>query len=285
MVNRSFQLIISVIILTLSIINSANAKSKLEIINFKSNVFNNDRTLRILLPEGYDPNRKAPYKVLYMNDGQNLFSARQSMTGHEWKMDEISEELIRSEKIESIVIVGIDTPSYADRGNEYLPWPDEYLKPYIAKPNGQLYPAFLEQEVIPRIEKKYNVGKTASRRALGGSSYGGLMTLYTALETKNVFNLYLIESPSLYVADGAIFNLLKNKKITADKLYIGIGTHEGLKSCDQEANMDAVNDMKSVVDLMKGSFKIYDIVEECGLHSENDWSRRLPAALTDLFGS
>jgi predicted alpha/beta superfamily hydrolase len=191
LVNRSIYILIF-----LCFFGFAQARAATQIITLKSKVFDNERSLRILLPEGYDREREEPYPVLYMNDGQNLYSAEDSMTGQEWQMDEILPSLIKNGNLEPIIVVGIDTLSYADRANEYLPWPDEYLTPYIEEPMGSSYPDFLEQEVLPLIEQKYNVGKTPRYRTLGGSSYGGLITLYTAVSSE-LFSKYLIESPSL----------------------------------------------------------------------------------------
>ena len=51
---------------------------------FRSEVFGNTRTIRVLLPRGYDErvNRNRRYPVLYLNDGQNLFDAATSVC---WK--------------------------------------------------------------------------------------------------------------------------------------------------------------------------------------------------------
>lgn len=272
-----------VLILFISLFSTSLAYGNVETISLKSDIFQNERTLRIYLPQEYDMNREEPYPVLYMNDGQNLFSAGTSMTGQEWSFDETLDAMI-GKGLAPFIVVGIDTNSYADRGNEYLPWPDEYLNPYIEEPNGKNYPAFLDQEVIPLIEKSYNVGKSPDYRALGGSSYGGLITLYTALKSES-FSKLLIESPSFYVNNGAIFRELRRSEINASEIYIGIGTHEGLSSCDQAPNENAVDDMRRAVELMKGDFTLYDVVEECGLHSEEYWGRRLPTALIQLFGN
>lgn len=277
MVNRSI-----FILVYLWLFGLVSAYANTEVLALKSSIYENERNLRILLPEGYDPNRSEPYPVLYMNDGQNLYSTDDSMTGEEWQMDEILPSMIETGSIEPMIVVGIDTPSYADRANEYLPWPDEYLTPYIEEPKGSSYPEFLEQEVLPLIEQNYNVGKSARYRSLGGSSYGGLITLYTAVSSE-LFSKYLIESPSLYVNKGAIFKLLRRRSVKADKIYMGIGTHEGLTSCDQAANEEPVDDLRRAVELMRGNFKLYDEVEECGLHSEIDWARRLPTTLIHLF--
>lgn len=277
MVNRSLQFLLFLFASTFS------ANAEITNITLKSDIFNNERTLRIYLPEGYDEKREVPYPVLYMNDGQNLFNADDSMTGREWTMDETMDSLISFGDIPPMIVVGIDTPSYADRGNEYLPWKDKYLKPVIEEPNGKLYPDFLEKEVIPMVEQKFNVGKEAKYRSLGGSSYGGLITMYTAVN-KELFTSYLIESPSFYVRNGAIIRELRRKEVFGKKIYLGIGTHEGLSSCEFEGNNQAVDDMRRAVEVMDGDFELFDVVEECGFHSETAWARRLPTALISLFG-
>ncbi|MCM2313277.1 MAG: alpha/beta hydrolase-fold protein, partial [Steroidobacteraceae bacterium] len=52
-----------------------------------SKVFGNSRTIRVLLPPGYDApgNQSRRYPVLYLLDGQNLFDACLSdVSHHEW---------------------------------------------------------------------------------------------------------------------------------------------------------------------------------------------------------
>lgn len=275
------KLVNHLILMMFAIFASSTAYAEIETIQLTSKIFDNERTLRIYLPKNYDENRAEPYLVLYMNDGQNLFSAKTSMTGQEWSLDETLDAMI-GKGLPPLIVIGIDTNSYADRGNEYLPWPDEFLTPYIEEPQGKKYPVFLETEVIPLIEERYNVGKSPEYRTLGGSSYGGLITMYTATQS-DLFSNYLIESPSFYVKKGEIFKTLRRSEINADKIYMGIGTHEGMTSCEQGANEGAVDDMRRAVELMKGDFKLYDVVEECGLHSEEYWGRRLPTALINLL--
>ena len=95
MVNRSIYILIF-----LCFFGFAQARAATQIITLKSKVFDNERSLRILLPEGYDREREEPYPVLYMNDGQNLYSAEDSMTGQEWQMDEILPSLIKNGNLE-----------------------------------------------------------------------------------------------------------------------------------------------------------------------------------------
>jgi hypothetical protein len=56
----------------------------------------------------------------------------------------------------------------------------------------------LEKEIIPYIENNY---KTNKDRSLAGHSLGGLFALYTLFHKPELFQKYLISSPSLYWND------------------------------------------------------------------------------------
>lgn len=55
------------------------------------------------------------YPLLIMHDGQNLFNDSTSFGGVSWRCKETMDELIGDEKIQEVVIVGIDnTPRRID---------------------------------------------------------------------------------------------------------------------------------------------------------------------------
>lgn len=98
----------------------------------KSKVFGNTRAIRVLLPAGYSEpaNRKRRYPVLYLNDGQNLFDVSTSVFNPlEWQADEALDRLIKAKEIEPLIVVGVDNAGRSARANEYLPYPDAYLRP------------------------------------------------------------------------------------------------------------------------------------------------------------
>ena len=116
----------------------------------KSEVFNNTRTLRVLVPPGYNRDRAKKYPVLYLNDGQNLFHVRTAQTKNsEWGVDETYKDLLAYREIEPIIIVGIDNAGRSGRANEYLPYFDKYLTPTLPNPQGEKYTEFLTKEVLP----------------------------------------------------------------------------------------------------------------------------------------
>lgn len=286
-------LLIGCISVSLDFIKSHNTFSGsvvagiLELHKFKSEIFNNSRYLRILLPSDYYDikNKNTKYKVLYMNDGQNLFEKTTSVFNPmEWEIDETLEKLILRHKIEPIIVVGIDNAGKRKRPNEYLPWEDEYLKPPYPNPNGRHYPDFLINEVMPFIIDHYRIQTGPANTGLGGSSYGGLITLYTAIKKPNVFGFILIESPSLYVNKRAILDKARIFSKWPGKICLGVGTNElGLKNCEQtDSNREPVQDVQEFYNILLDNGvskdRIHLVIEECALHNEEAWARRFAKA-------
>ena len=259
---------------------------------FNSAVFGNTRTLRVLVPTGYDnlDNRSVRYPVLYLNDGQNLFDAETSQSSSEWCVDETVNVFIR-ETGNALIVVGIDNIGKSERGNEYLPFEDVYLSPPIPDPQGSKYPDFLTAEVMPFIDSRYRTLTGPENTALGGSSYGALIALYAGIRHPDKIGRLLLESPSLYVSEGAILEQCRDVSCWPRRLYIGIGTNEaGTEDCDQDndINREAVADVSELERILRSAGlnndRILVVYDECAVHSESAWAERFPRALRFVFG-
>lgn len=257
----------------------------------QSEVFGNTRTLRVLVPPGYDKRRNQKYPVLYLNDGQNLFQVNTAQTkDSEWAVDEAYISLLDRREIEPLIIVGIDNAGRSGRANEYLPYFDKYLSPPLPDPQGKKYPDFLTEEVLPFIENKYRVKKGAEFTALGGASYGALISLYTFIKKPDIFGRLLLESPSFYVDDAKILKKAAEMEKLPVKIYIGVGTNEEAKPNCQPGDLshEAVQDVLKLQKILREknireeNLKV--LIEDCATHSEVAYGRRLPEALRFLFG-
>ncbi len=256
----------------------------------ESTVFGNTRTIRVLLPPGYDRNANKNYPVLYLNDGQNLFDVSTSQTGFEWRVDETVTELLSSGEIVPLIIVGIDNAGRRERSNEYLPFEDEFLYPPMPNPNGSKYPDFLTEEVMPFIDEKYPTIRGPEYTGLGGSSYGALITLYTVITKPGVFGRGLLESPSFYVSGTQILKDAESIKRLPEKIYVGVGTNEEAKKDCKPGDLtdEAVRDVLKLKNILlnlkfkKRSLSVF--IDECAVHSENAYGRRFPDAIRFLYG-
>ena len=262
---------------------------ELEIITINSKVFKNIRNLRVWLPANYfaPVNRTKHYPVLYMQDGQNLFDEATAFN-HEWKFDETVELLTGSMRIGPMIVVGIDnTPR---RANEYLPYPDpdnkELGKPETQDVHGKEYADFLIKEVMPFIQKKYRVALGPANTGLGGSSYGGAVTLTTVLSHPGVFGKALIESPPLLVGNGQLLKDAEKAPQFPQRMYLAIGTAEDSDEKSSAKDVEAVRELEKILRAKGlGPTRLKVVVEEGAHHDEMAWSKRLPDALLFLYGS
>ena len=187
-------------------------KGNLDVVKFKFDRFraNKKRKVRIWMPYDYNVDGE-PYDVLYMFDGNNLFDCKTASYHMEWCIDETLLKYQEKYKVRPYIVVGLDCGK--DRLSEYFPnfVTDEKFSTFDIsyfllnrkksfehkfglKQRGEVTFDFLFDEVIPYVEKNYNVHKDASHRHIGGSSMGGLMTIYAYENYTDMFNTYFAYS-------------------------------------------------------------------------------------------
>lgn len=262
----------------------------LRIHTFESSVFGNTRTLRVLLPPGYDDavHGSRTWPVLYLHDGQNLFDPRTSFVG-EWRVDEVVDSLVRAGTIPPMIVVGIDNAG-RDRIREYLPYPEPRLPAEAGTMIGDRHPAFLVDEVLPFVEARYRVARTARGRGLGGSSLGALISVYAAAMRPGIFGTLLLESSALLWGDRRILADAARATWTGTRAWIATGSRElGDTRCEPAMPEDAnATDSRTLADILLRHGAAGDAValsiEPCAPHNEKAWATRLGAALSFLYG-
>lgn len=105
----------------------------------------------------------------------------------------------------------------------------------------------IKLDLIPFIEKNYRV--KPNERTYAGFSLGGLFGLYAMLEEPNLFQNYIIGSPSIWYKDKYVTSLLKkyaeNHTDLPVKLYISVG------SLEEEINAGMVRNMLEFTSILK----------------------------------
>ena len=247
-----------------------------------SRIFGNTRLLRVWLPPDYDGWGETRYPVLYLNDGQNLFDPLTAFAGVHWQVGESAARLIAERKVPPLIIVGIDNTK--NRACEYIPYKSR--DPGVLNAKGTCYPDFLQREVMPLIEEHYCVLKGPENAGLGGSSLGGLITLYTQLAAPGVFGRLLIESPSLSVANRKILEKSRRFRGWPERTYLGMGTREVGQPEKDERIVGEVRELESILreaGLDEQRLKVR--IEENAAHNESAWAARFPEALEFLYSS
>jgi predicted alpha/beta superfamily hydrolase len=246
--------------------------------SLRSRFVKESRDVIVYLPPDYNSRQDTHYPVLYLHDGQNLFDAATAFAGNEWGLDELAEELISSGQIEPLIIVGIYNTG-AKRMTEYTHVRDRRGRGGRAKQYAKL----IVEDLKPFIDSEYRTLTDSAHTALGGSSLGGLVTLYLGLHHATVFGKLIVMSPSVWWANRAILReVRKLKGKLAQKIWLDIGTCEGAnpQQCLQDARMlrDALIAKGWQLD------EDFRFVEDEGAgHDEKAWGSRMAEALKFLF--
>lgn len=224
------------------------------------------RRIWLYLPPDYATSKKR-YPVLYLHDGQNVFDAATSFAG-EWGVDEALDTLP-----ERAIVVAIDNGG-AERMNEYSPW----TNPRYGGGRGEAYVRFIAKTLKPYIDSHYRTLTAARHTVIGGSSMGGLISLYAALKYPKTFGAALVFSPAFWFAP-ELFEFARMAKPHGQRFYFVVGAREGT-----EPERYAGDQQKMIETLRRGGFKDIDaIVRADGMHAEWFWRREFPAAYERLF--
>jgi predicted alpha/beta superfamily hydrolase len=249
---------------------------------FHSKILNNDRDVIVYLPPGYVADPKRHYPVFYLQDGQNLFDGATSfIPGQEWRVDEVAQALVTAGKIEPLIVVGIYNAG-VDRVNEYTAAPDPKYK---AGGKGDLYGRFLVEELKPFIDRTYRTMTDAKHTGIGGSSLGGLISLYLGLKYPTVFTRIAVVSPAVFWADNQIVHYTEQSRKAILRIWLDIGTKEGRDANEARATIDNVRLLKQAL-IVKGWEEGKDLKyleAEGAEHNEKAWAARIDQILQFLF--
>ena len=244
---------------------------------FRSQFLAAERDLIVYLPPGYEEDSDRGYPVLYMQDGQNLFDGRTSFVpGRTWEMRESADAGIEAGEIEPLVIVGIyNTP---DRLAEYTHESDSKMGGGKAAEYGQM----LVEELMPWIATRYRVRRDRAATGLGGSSLGGLVTLYLGLRFGQHFSKLAVLSPSVWWNNKSILGYLNERAPDLwerPRLWLDVGDREGRRTLS-DAGM--LNRRLKANGWRESETRHFERVEG-GTHDEASWARRVRPALKFLF--
>lgn len=184
-----------------------------ERVEIHSQILDEDRVLNIYLPNGYSKDSLKKYPVIYLLDGS------------------IDEDFIHISGlvqfgsfawinfIPETIVVGI---SNIDRKRDFC-FPTTIKKDKKTFPTtggSEKFINFIEKELQGFIDKNYN---TSDVKTLIGQSLGGLLATEILFKKPDLFNNYLIISPSLWW-DGQSLLKLKPKTFTSKKsIYVAVG--------------------------------------------------------------
>lgn len=144
--------------------------------NFHSAIANDDRDFFVYTPAGYDARRAQAYPVFYLLHGLGDDAERWVNSGG---ANVILDNLIAQGK--AVPMVMVTTLGYG------VPNGPAGAQGPTATENITGYTKILLDEVMPMVDKAYNVSKNREQRAIAGLSMGGAETMYTGLNHLDKF--------------------------------------------------------------------------------------------------
>lgn len=146
---------------------------------------------------------------------------------------------------------------------------------------GDAYGRFLVEEAKPFIDATYRTLPEASHTALGGSSLGGLITLYLGHKYPGTFGQLLVVSPSIWWDDRFLLRQTQNlAEKTDQRIWLDMGTAEGETALP---NARALRDALVAQGWEEGIDLVY-VEAENARHDETAWAARAPEMLRFLYG-
>jgi predicted alpha/beta superfamily hydrolase len=242
---------------------------------FRSRFLRNQRDLIVYLPPGYDQQPDRRFPVLYLHDGQNLFDGATSfIPGMDWHVGQTADQCIYEGRVEPLIIVGMYNTKARIR--EYTPT----QVPKLGGGRADRYAKFLIEECKPFIEREYRTRGGEEATGIGGSSLGGLVSLYLGLKLPHVFGRIAALSPSVWWNQRVMLRFAEAAEVYPHpRIWLDIGTREGPRIVQD------VEQFRDVL-LQKGWRPEQDLHYERiegAEHNEAAWAQRVGPFLQFLY--
>jgi enterochelin esterase-like enzyme len=212
------------------------------------------RKLLVYTPPGYANGSFGPLPVLYLYHG--AFDTVYSWAV-EGRVQQIMDNLLATRAIVPMIVVLPDVYSTVPGS------PNDEQDPN----NTDDVDAQLVNDIIPFVNKNYNVQKTASGRAIAGLSMGGYQTFYTGLVHVKDFSAIGLFSPIYFptAADQAAITAalsnpkLINRQIKYFQVLIGSDDNVVLPLTEQIDSMLTNAGVRHTFELVPGGIHSFDV--------------------------
>lgn len=233
-----------------ALVNFSFAQTKTEAINIaktekiNSKILNENRTINIYLPEEYDATKAEKYPVIYILDGgidEDFFhlTGIVRFNSQSWV-----------NRLPQSIVVGIENINrrkdftFAVTNTDFIEKEGFKKEQFPQYGNSEQYIAFLEKELQPYISKNYN---SNGKNTIIGESLAGLLTTEILLKKPQLFDNYIIISPSLWWGEE---RLLKDANSLIKKnLNKNVNVYIGAPSKDEDVKM--YNEVESLYKILE----------------------------------
>ncbi|QXV66489.1 esterase family protein [Mucilaginibacter sp. 21P] len=248
--------LLTLALLTASSVSIAQDTARIVTENIHIPQLNRDRSLRIYLPAGY-ASSKQKYPVIYMHDGQNLFSGTKD-PAFSWYIDSLLKTYPAKKQV---IVVGINNGP--NRIMEYNAWDSKY-----GKQEGVAYTDFIVKTLKPHIDSTYRTLQDAKHTVIAGSSMGALISMYAAVKYPQLFGTAGVFSPSFWIAPDMYKMVSTEKPVTKNRFFLACGDQEG----DETTYVARMDSLLSAKEFDRGHVPAPLIVKNAK-HNEAQWRK------------
>lgn len=186
-----------------------------------SKILQEKRVLNIFLPSSYSPDSAYTYPVIYLLDG----AADEDFIHIAGLVQFASFPWV--EQLPPSILVGIantdrkrDFTYTSASGFKFPPELTTFQSAYKNAGGSAHFMDFVENELQPYIDQAY---KTNAEKTLIGQSLAGLMAAEIALKRPQLFNKYIIMSPSLWWDNESLLQIQPAQPSPGTAVYIAVG--------------------------------------------------------------
>jgi predicted alpha/beta superfamily hydrolase len=232
-----------------------------------------ERTAYVYLPVGYEKEERR-YPVIYMFDGHNLFCDEEATFGKSWGLSDYLDKTSTP-----LIVAAVECNHKGNsRLSEYSPVSFTFHGEKIVG-KGKKYMDWLTGTFKPFIDEHYLTLPDRANTYIGGSSMGGLMTLYALANYNSYFSKGAALSPSLWVEGENLPAFMARGKYGKDSvLYMDYGSKEFANHSPQRQAF-----CKAYTLLVEKGVFVTARVVPFGVHSESSWEAQIPLFLK-VFG-
>ena len=181
-----------------------------------------------------------------------------------------------------MIVVGMECSHTGnDRLKEYSPYNIYSRWMGSIQGIGDATMRWVVNEVKPYIDANYRTWSHREATAIGGSSMGGMMSLYAILKYNRWFSKAACVSPAVGFAMRHFRKEVKLAEMNADtRIFFSWGTDEWKKS--DEPMTRNIMELESLVQEKGASTWLYH--QQGGRHCEADWEVQIPTWMQFLWG-
>ncbi len=228
------------------------------------------RRIAALLPHDYEQTDRR-YPVLYLQDGQNLFDDYAPFGN--WAVDK--KLALMAEKGQGdIIVISIDHAEH-ERIAEFTP----SIKTRLGRGDGKKYVRFLADTLKPYVDRHFRTLPDRDHTGIGGSSMGGLISIYAGLMYPEVYSRLMIFSPSLWVAPNLHTSVQDFPDPIQTRIYLYGGKNEGA------GVVPSILRFKQAIEehVLSDNVIFQLSIDPKGQHNEARWGEEFPKAVEWLF--